>query len=384
MKNIKIKLFCLSILVLNLIQLLCGFISYGADKEKEPVYDEIFEILEGGSFEEYINKINLSLEKTGLESIEEMCERLVRDEDYGFTGFIKELFSTLIIDLSEYKDIVLNLFLICFSGAVFSLVTEAFSKNNIGEYGFYTSYAMLFCVVLTGFFSACEIAVVFLKNTISFMKVAAPAFAMAVVCSGEKTYGVGVGQLLLILCAVAGLFFINLLINAIRFYLVLGMSNSMLAADKFSHLVDMLSKGIVWVMRTVFVFFCGLSILQKMFWPAFDSMKNRVVLKTMSVIPGVGTTMNAAGQTVLGAFMVLKGSIGTLAVLFLVSTSAIPVIKVLLYYLTFNLTAIIIEPICDKRMVKALKVAAGAAGMLTCLMLAMVGVFIITLAIATG
>ena len=347
-------------------------------------YEIYEEIMEDSEINEYIEDVDEILTHNGSKSIEEMTKELISNDDYGFTGFFKDLFEGIKINVDDYKNLLIELLFVGFSAALFTLVTMAFSKNNMGEYGFYAAYAVLFSVVLSAFVNASQISIVYLKNVVTFMKVVAPAFAMAVVCSGKGAYGAGVGQLLLIMCATVGLIFVNMLIKGIRIYLILGMSNSMLLVDKFSHLADMVAKAVGWFMRTVFVFFCGLSILQKMFWPAFDSIKNTVVLKTVSVVPVVGTTMNAAGQTVLGAFMVLKGSIGTLAVLFLVSISIIPFIRIFMYYVVFNLVAIIIQPVCDKRFTESIKVAARAMGLLTCLMLVVVGLFIISLAIATG
>ncbi len=357
--------------------------NYAIAGEKDE-YDIYEEIMKDSEINQYINDMDEQLALNGSKSVDEMTKELIGNEDYGFTGFFGDLIENIKIDLDDYKELILELLLVGFSAALFTLVTMAFSKNNIGEYGFYAAYCVLFGVVLSAFISASQLGIVLIKNVVTFMKVVAPAFAMAVVCSGKSTYGAGVGQLLLIMCAIVGLIFVNLLVKGIKFYLVLGMANSMLSADKFSHLSDMIGKAVGWLMRTVFVFFCGLSILQKMFWPAFDSIKNTVVLKTVSVVPVVGTTMNAAGQTVLGAFMVLKGSIGTLAVLFLVSISIIPVVKVFIYYVVFNVVAIIIQPVCDKRFIESMKIAARAMGLLTCLMLVVVGLFIITLAIATG
>ena len=374
----------LGVIVFILCTFMMTLVAKASDNTSDDASYEVYEeIMKESEISKYIEDIDEQLGKNN-KSVEEMTKELISNKDYGFSEFFAELLNGIKIDLGDYRKLIAELLFVGFSAALFSMVTMAFSKNNIGEYGFYAAYAILFGVVLTAFINASVLAVNLIKNVVSFMKVVAPGFAMAMVCAGNSTYGTGVGQLLLIMCATMGLVFVNFLISGIRIYLVLGMSNSMLSTDKFSHLSSMIAKGVGWMMRTVFVFFCGLSILQKMFWPAFDSIKNTVVLKTMSVVPVVGTTMNAAGQTVLGAFMVLKGSIGTLAVLFLVSVSVVPILKVFLYYVSFNVAVIIIQPVCDKRFTKSIKVAAKAAGLLTCLMLVVVGLFIITLAIATG
>lgn len=370
----------LTVVVLILYSVMRTTVASASDEDSYEIYEEIIEESEISTYIEDIDEKLIENNK----SVEEMTKELISNKDYGFSNFFKDILEGVKIDFGDYRKLIADLLFVGFSASLFSMVTMAFSKNNVGEYGFYAAYAILFGVVLAAFVNASMLAVALIKNVVSFMKVVAPGFAMAMVCSGNSTYGAGVGQLLLIMCATMGLVFVNFLISGIRIYLVLGMSNSMLSADKFSHLSSMIAKGVGWMMRTVFVFFCGLSILQKMFWPAFDSIKNTVVLKTMSVVPVVGTTMNAAGQTVLGAFMVLKGSIGTVAVLFLVSVSVVPILKVFLYYIAFNVAVIIIQPVCDKRFTKSIKVAAKATGLLTCLMLVVVGLFIITLAIATG
>lgn len=313
---------------------------------KEDTGEIIEDIISDSDMYEYIKDLDEHLQKGGNKSVEEMCKELINNKDYGFMDFFSEVLDGVTVDFTDYKTMIMNIMFIGFSAALFSLVTMAFSKNNVGEYGFYAAYTMMLVVIIGAFAKASELVVALIKNVITFMKVVTPAYSISVVCSGESAYGAGIGQLMLIMCAAVGMIFINVLVSGIKFYLVLGMSNSMLSVDKFSHLSDMVGKGVGWIMRSVFVFFCGISILQKMFWPAFDSIKNTVAIKTMSVIPVVGTTMNAAGQTVLGAFMVLKSSIGILAVLFIVSISVVPIVKVFLYYLSLSLVSVIIQPVC--------------------------------------
>lgn len=375
----------MAVLVFWLVGLLAtSFLVFTSFAGEDISWEELEGILSDSELKEYIEDLDRQLEKGNGKSVEQMCLELYNNKDYSFSDFFRELAGNISIDFKEYKELIIDLLMIGFSAAMFSSVSMAFSKKGVSEYGFYAAYVLLFGVVLSAFINASAIAVTLIKNIMSFVKVVVPAFAMALACSGKMGYAAGVGQLMLILCGVAGLFFVNLLVKIIRIYLVLGLSNSMLGTDKFSHLSDMIGKGVAWLMRSVFVFFCGIGILQKMFWPAFDSIKNTVAIKTMSVIPVVGTTMNAAGQTVLGAFMVLKASIGTLAILFVITISAVPVLKLLMYYVSFNLAAVVIQPVCDKRFCESLKIAAKASGLLSCLMLVVGGMFIIILAIATG
>ena len=91
--------------------------------------------------------------------------------------------------------------------------------------------------------------------------------------------------------------------------------------------------------------------------------------------------IEGGSSTVLGAGTVIKNSIGVAAIIVLLIVCAIPVIKLVVFTIMFKLTAAAIEPIADKRLVKAVNGASNAIGYLTIITLVAVSLFVLMLAI---
>ena len=88
----------------------------------------------------------------------------------------------------------------------------------------------------------------------------------------------------------------------------------------------------------------GVQLIQSMILPAVDSMKNTVLQKGMSAIPGIGSGLNSAMTMVIGSAVVIKNSIGAVGILVLIVIIVPPVIEITAVVLTYLLAGIMIQP----------------------------------------
>mgnify|MGYP002227680923 CR=1 FL=1 len=92
----------------------------------------------------------------------------------------------------------------------------------------------------------------------------------------------------------------------------------------------------------------GVQLIQSMILPAVDSMKNTVLQKGMSAIPGIGSGLNSAMTMVIGSAVVIKNSIGAVGILVLIVIIVPPVIEITAVVLTYLLAGIMIQPYRQK------------------------------------
>ncbi len=77
---------------------------------------------------------------------------------------------------------------------------------------------------------------------------------------------------------------------------------------------------------------------------------------------------------------IIKNGIGMAAVIAVLIVCAVPVLKLVLMAVLFKVTAAVIEPVADKRVVKAVNALGTAVGMLLMTVLASVSLFLLMLA----
>ena len=80
------------------------------------------------------------------------------------------------------------------------------------------------------------------------------------------------------------------------------------------------------------------------------------------------------------AAKIIKNGIGMAAVIAVLIVCAVPVLKLVLMAVLFKVTAAVIEPVADKRVVKAVNALGTAVGMLLMTVLAAVSLFLLMLA----
>ena len=95
----------------------------------------------------------------------------------------------------------------------------------------------------------------------------------------------------------------------------------------------------------------GFNLVQGLVTPAADGFKKDVVTKTAGMIPGVGNVFDSVSDLVLGAGVLIRNSIGAAGLVFLAVICLIPLAKVALFALSYQLAAAVVQPVSDARIV---------------------------------
>ena len=102
------------------------------------------------------------------------------------------------------------------------------------------------------------------------------------------------------------------------------------------------------------------------------------------MVPVVGGFVADSIDTVISGTRLMKNSVGTAGIIFLLVTCAVPVIKVAAVMLTLRISSALIEPLGDKRHSDMLMEAADAVTTVFAMMIAVAILFIISIAIIIG
>ena len=78
-----------------------------------------------------------------------------------------------------------------------------------------------------------------------------------------------------------------------------------------------------------------------------------------TMIPVVGKILGDAVDTVLGCGLVLKNAVGIVGVIVIIGICIVPIIKLGVITIAYNLSASIIQPIADEKIVKLLSEMGG-------------------------
>ena len=319
-----------------------------------PGFGEIMELLMAGEFDRLWNR--------ALEALK------------------KELFSE-IASGGRFMGQILALGIL---GAVFTNFSDIFSGSQISDTGFYVTYLLLFTMLLAGISQSIQVAADTVEEILTFMKVLMPSYFLVVAFAGGSVSAAAMYEFTLLIISVGQWLLGAVLIPAARVYLLLVFANHMAKEELLSRLTELTAQAIGWGMKTILGVVLGFHLIEGMVLPYVDSLKNGSVQKLVEMIPGVGQGAAAVTQMILGSGVLIKNTMGMAAVVILLMLIAVPVMKLAVLMLLYKCMAALMEPVCDKRLVKCVAAMAKGHKMLLQIVGTAAALLVITVAVVCG
>ncbi len=302
-----------------------------------------------------------------------------------FSGLVQQVGELLrqgaVSGLNSNGKALRQVILTALFGALLSRFSEAFSKNGIGETGFYVTYLLLTSLLLGAFFSTKELGEELIRHMLQFMQVLIPVFFVAVAYAGGSVTALAFYQMVLLVIAAVQWLFLVILLPLIQVYVCLQLVNSLSREDFLSKAAELLETILEWSMRTLLGVVIGIHMIQGLVLPMVDSVKSAALRRAVSAIPWVGKGGEAVAQVLLGSGALIKNAIGMAALVVLVMICIIPVVKLGLIALLYQAAAAMLQPAADARLVESILAVSSGTRLVMRLVIHTLVLFMLTLAI---
>ena len=160
--------------------------------------------------------------------------------------------------------------------------------------------------------------------------------------------------------------------------------NEVVEGERFSKMTELLEDGIRFVLKFVTGTVVGLNVVQGLIQPAADRVKGSMFAKTASAIPGIGNSVQAVSEIIVGAGTLIKNSVGVAAMIIVLGITLLPVIKMGVLVFFYKFSAAVIEPVADKRISGTLNGVCRGSVLLAKIMLTSMLLFLITIAMVAA
>lgn len=321
--------------------------------------------------------------KTGI-SAEELLGQVMSGDVF---GALSGLFSGIVSDFTNQMWGMKNIFVwLLVLGIVSSLLThfvEIFDMHQVADLGFYFMYLLFTAILLKCVAQAAETASATLGNITLFIRLLVPAYLFSVGVSGGAASVSVICQLMLLVIYGVEYILAAGVIPLIYSYLMLSVVNGIWVEEKLTLLIDLLEKGIGWVLKGAVGVITGISIFQSLITPVVDSVRKSTLQKVVSAIPGVGNAADGAVELVLGSAMVIRNSIGVVLLILMLVLCAAPLLKIGVIAGILKCAAAFIGVVSDRR-ITACANRAGDAGLLlfrtagTAMLLFLISIAVVT------
>lgn len=339
------------------------------DVDYDEIQDVIDEVLNGPEkidFKDYVNEL-----ATGKEGI-------------SISGILERVIDTMFGEILDNKGVIIQLVIISVIAAIFTNFSNIFKNNQVSETAFYVTYLMMFSILTSSFYFATSIASTVLGSLFDFMKVLMPTYMLSIAVSAGAKTSLIYYESSLAMFTLIDVILLKVVLPMINVYFVLTLANYISKEDMLSKLTELIEMLVQWILKTLLAVVIGLNAIQGMIIPMAEHVKNSVIIKSTSAIPGIGNAINTVSETLLGAGVVVKNAIGVGGLIVIITICIIPIVKLAFFVIVYKFGAAIVQPISDKRLLGCMGAASNAASLLLSTVFIAVLLFVISIALVAA
>ncbi|MBQ7926305.1 MAG: stage III sporulation protein AE [Lachnospiraceae bacterium] len=276
-------------------------------------------------------------------------------------GYLAQgLWNQWVAQLVGARNIFVWLLILGIVSAILGFFVQIFDKHQVADISFYLTYLLLTIMLFQSFMQIGQVSRETVEQIILFVKLLLPTYMIAVgVSTGAATVGAFSAFLMIIIFLVEKLL-LALVLPLIQSYFLLVMVNGIWMEEKLNLLISLLKKVLGFLLKSAMGIVTGLGIFQAVITPAVDNVKNSVLEKAVSALPGVGNATRSIVEVLLGSAAVIKNGLGVVLVVLLFALCAIPLLKILLTMAAVKGAAAFMGIISDKRLTACVNKAGDA------------------------
>lgn len=286
-------------------------------------------------------------------------------------------------ELANGKTLLLQMLILA---CMFAFFQRLFLQTDfyVSQMSFFIVYGAVIILMMESFLLVSNVVVAGIRDVTGFLQVLVPAYATTLMLSGNAASAGIFYEMMFALIYLIEWAIKAFLVPAVHIYVLIELMDYFFLERKFSKLADLIASGIRLFRKVAMGGVLGIGAVQSLLAPARDRIAQSSVLKTLSVLPGVGNGFHLAEEVLLSCGMLVKNSVGVVGLMVLLFLCLSPVVKVVCFCFLYKLIAAILQPICDVRILGAINGVAKASSMLGDIILDSVLLFLITIAMVTA
>ena len=333
----------------------------GQEKQQHKMDQEWQETMEG-----YLNELDFTeIDKLlGQQEItegldyRELVERLTNGEEIEKGWLLDQITGVIFSEVRSFRGTLTKIVLLCIVFAILHNFANVFEHPAVTEISFYMVYMILLVLLMNSFFILRDVTVTVISQMMTFLKILIPVFTTSLVFSGQITTAAGFYDMTFVLIYGMEWVMQRLIVPAIQIYVVLELMNYLTEEELLSRMTGLVKSGILWVMKVLFTVVIGINVVQNLLTPVIDTFKSSMIAKTAGLVPGLGASINAVTEIMVGSGIIIKNGIGLAAIIVLLALCAGPLIKVWVMTFLYKIVEAMIQPVADKRIIGSI----GGAG----------------------
>ena len=255
-------------------------------------------------------------------------------------------------------------------------------RKDVSDVAFYACYIIIAGICSASFLEIIRCGKDAIGTIILIAKIIVPVVIATLTASGAIISASVFQPLLLAIIEIALTIIEKVFFPAIILFASLGIISCISEKFNTEKILQFIGKTIKWGLSVLLTIFVGIAGLQSLASGGADGLSVKLAKYAASnLIPVVGGILSETVETVMNCSVVIKNSVGITGILIMVGAMALPLIKISSCLIIFRISAAIIQPIADGRVVKCVSGIADSVGLIFSVTLAVTVMFIIIMTI---
>lgn len=242
---------------------------------------------------------------------------------------------------------------------VFSMILQtlssAFEHQQVSKVAYAIVFMVLMILAVNSFSVAVDAAKTAIGRMVDFMLALIPLILTLLMAMGNVGSAALFHPLIVFMIHTIGTFIYTFVFPLLFFSAILNLVSSLSDKYKVNHLADLMRKGSVSVLGGLLAIFLGVISIQG----ATTAITDGVALRTAKYITGnfvpvIGRTISEAADTVVGASLIVKNTVGLAGVIILLMVCAFPALKILSLAFIYNFSAAVMQPLGNSPIIESL------------------------------
>lgn len=292
------------------------------------------------------------------------------------------IFKILNNEITSSINLIISVLIIIIIHSIFKAIIENLGNNTASQVVYFIQYLIIVTVVVNSFVSILSITKEAIGNVINFMNLLTPLMITLMLTTGSLVTTSVVEPILIFMINFIGNFINDFLIPLLLISITISIVSNVSDKIQVDKLSKFLKSSIVWIIGIILtVFSCTLS-LEGNLTSSVDGLTAKTAKAAVSnFIPVVGKIMGDTVDSVIGCSNILKNSVGIIGVIIIIGIVCVPIIKILVLWLSFKITSVVCEVCADGKIVKLIDQIADSYKILLALLFSVSIMFIIGITI---
>jgi stage III sporulation protein AE len=236
--------------------------------------------------------------------------------------------------------------------ALLNNLHKSFSDDGLSSVAYFACFALIIVLVSKGFYDAVEVAKSTINQTADFMSALIPVLMMLIASVGGFTEAAVMDPIIIAAINISVRLYVGIIIPIIFMSFVLQFVNSLTEEFKIEKLTKLLNQIALWAQGILVTIFIGIITIRGITSNTIDQVTVKTAKYAIdNFVPIVGKAFSDAVSTVAGYSLLLKNALSGLGLIIILAITIFPIIKLIIMALLYKLTAALIEPISDSKIV---------------------------------